>query len=80
MATDVDGVYLDWGTPTQRSDRARSTTSELGGSASRPARWARRSRPPSTSSERTGKRAAIGTLAEVGGLVAGTTGTSVVAG
>ena len=38
------------------------------------ARWARRSRRPSTSSEQTGKRAAIGTLAEVGGLVAGTHG------
>ena len=80
MATDVDGVYRDWGTPTQaRIERA--TPSELAGIRRSPrARWARRSRRRSTSSEQTGKRAAIGTLAEVGGLVAGTHGTTVVRG
>jgi hypothetical protein len=75
MATDVDGVYRDWGQPTQaRIEQA--TTSELAGSRSPPARWARRSRRAADFAEQTGNRAAIGTLAEVGGLVAGTHGTS----
>ena len=44
MATDVDGVYLDWGTPTQaRIDRA--TPPELDGMDFPPGRWVRRSPP-----------------------------------
>ena len=79
MATDVDGVYRDWGKPSQkRIDRA--TSSELSGSE-----FAAGSMGPKVGAaveyaERTGHRAAIGTLADVEGLVAGTHGTSVVRG
>ena len=79
MATDVDGVYRDWGEPTQaRIERA--TTSELEGSAFAAGSMGPKVEAAADFAERTGKRAAIGTLAEVGGLAAGTHGTSVVRG
>ncbi len=79
MATDVDGVYRDWGTPTQaRIERA--TTSELAGSPFAAGSMGPKVEAAAEFAEQTGKRAAIGTLAEVGGLVAGTHGTSVVRG
>ena len=80
MATDVDGVYADWGTPNQRR-LERVTPDELRGMrASRPGRWARRSRPLPASSRRPGRRAAIGGLGEIEQIVDGTAGTQVVAG
>jgi len=79
MATDVDGVYRDWGQPTQaRIERA--TTSELEGSAFAAGSMGPKVEAAADFAQRTGKRAAIGTLAEVGGLAAGTHGTSVVRG
>ena len=57
LLTDVPAVELDWGTPRRPAaadgdpDRARGPT------ASRPARWARRSRPRRRSCGRRGKRA-----------------------
>jgi carbamate kinase len=79
MATDVDGVYRDWGQPTQaRIDRA--TTSELKGSSFAAGSMGPKVEAAADFAERTGNRTAIGTLAEVGGLVAGTHGTSVVRG
>jgi carbamate kinase len=79
MATDVDGVYRDWGQPTQaRIEQA--TTSELAGSSFAAGSMGPKVEAAADFAERTGKRAAIGTLAEVGGLVAGTHGTSVVKG
>jgi carbamate kinase len=79
MATDVDGVYRDWGTPTQaRIERA--TTSELAGSPFAAGSMGPKVEAAVDFAERTGNRAAIGTLAEVGGLVAGTHGTSIVRG
>jgi carbamate kinase len=79
MATDVDGVYRDWGTPSQaRIEQA--TTSELAGSAFAAGSMGPKVEAAAEFAEQTGKRAAIGTLAEVGGLVAGTHGTSVVRG
>src|SRR6478752_988380 len=79
MATDVDGVYRDWGTPSQaRIERA--TTGELQGSAFAAGSMGPKVEAAAEFAEQTGKRAAIGTLAEVGGLVAGTHGTSVVRG
>jgi carbamate kinase len=79
MATDVDGVYRDWGTPSQaRIERA--TTSELAGSEFAAGSMGPKVEAAAEFAEQTGKRAAIGTLAEVGGLVAGTHGTSVVRG
>jgi carbamate kinase len=79
IATDVDGVYLDWGTPGQRRlDRA--TPAELtahgfaegsmGPKVDAAARFART----------TGKRAVIGSLDDLAGMVAGRSGTSVEAG
>jgi len=79
MATDVDGVYRDWGTPSQaRIERA--TTGELAGSPFAAVSMGPKVEAAAEFAEQTGKRAAIGTLAEVGGLVAGTHGTSVVRG
>jgi carbamate kinase len=79
MATDVDAVYADWGTPSQHAIGT-VTASELGAS-----RFAAGSMGPKVEAAvdfvaRTGSRAAIGTLADIGGLVAGTRGTHVVAG
>ena len=77
MATDVDGVYLHWGTPEQRRlDRV--TSGELasyhfpGGSIGPKIEAAVRF------AAKTGKRAAIGTLADIPGIVAGTAGTNVI--
>jgi carbamate kinase len=77
MATDVDGVYDGWGTPEQRRlDRV--TPDELRGEA-----FAAGSMGPKVDAalrfvEATGKRAAIGALADIEAIVAGTAGTSVV--
>ena len=77
IATDVDGVYVDWGKPEQRMlgtvtpDELRSYPFPAG------------SMGPKVEAaiqfvERTGKRAAIGSLAEIEQIVAGTAGTNVV--
>jgi carbamate kinase len=77
MATDVDGVYLDWGTPRQRRlDRVSPeelashdfAAGSMGPKAEAAARFA----------ASTGRRAAIGSLADIAGIVAGTAGTSVI--
>jgi carbamate kinase len=78
MATDVDGVYRDWGQPTQaRIERA--TTGELQGSA-----FAAGSMGPKVEAacrfvEATGGRAAIGALTQIQQIVDGDAGTQVVA-
>jgi carbamate kinase len=79
MATDVDGVYTDWGTPSQRR-LSKATASEL-----RDMRFARGSMGPKVEAaarfaERTGNRAAIGSLDEIEDIVDGFAGTQVVAG
>jgi carbamate kinase len=77
MATDVDGVYADWGTPSQRR-LDRTTPDEL-----RAMDFAAGSMGPkvdaATEFAATGKRAVIGSLEQIDGLVAGTAGTNVVA-
>jgi carbamate kinase len=78
IATDVNGVYLDWGKPEQRM-LGRVTTEEL-----RSYRFPAGSMGPKVEAaiqfvERTGKRAAIGSLADIGAIVAGEAGTNVVA-
>jgi carbamate kinase len=78
MATDVDGVYVDWGTPSQRRLDHVSPT-EL-----RAMEFAAGSMGPKVDAaaqfvEATGQRAAIGSLADIDGLVAATAGTNVVA-
>jgi carbamate kinase len=77
MATDVDGVYSDWGTAQQRRIE-RATPGELRGSP-----FAAGSMGPKVEAavrfvERTGKRAAIGSLAEIAAVVDGNAGTQVV--
>src|SRR6476620_5724929 len=79
MATDVDGVYLDFGKANQRRlDQV--TVAELS-----KYEFAGGSMGPKVAAaiqyvERTGKRAAIGALQDIEGIVAGTKGTNVVAG
>jgi carbamate kinase len=79
MATDVDGVYEYWGTPTQRrlervtpeGLRSRSFASgSMGPKVEAAARFV----------ERTGKRAAIGGLDEIEAIVRGEAGTQVLPG
>jgi carbamate kinase len=77
MVTDVDGVYTGWGTPDQRK-LERTTTEEL-----RRLDFAAGSMGPKVEAacrfvERTGGRAAIGGLAEIGSIVEGAAGTQVV--
>jgi carbamate kinase len=77
MATDVDGVYLDWGGPqARRLDRV--TPEDLARY-----RFAAGSMGPKVKAAgrfvaKTGKRAAIGSLDDIDAIVAGTAGTSVV--
>ena len=78
MATDVDGVYDGWGTPDQR----RLPELKAGDASTRG--FAAGSMGPKVEAAaefatETGKRAAIGSLDQIDGLVAGTAGTSVVA-
>jgi carbamate kinase len=79
MATDVDGVYLDWGTPTQQK-LDRITAAELKSHS-----FAAGSMGPKVNAaiqfvEETGKRSAIGSLEEIEQIVEGKAGTNVVAG
>jgi carbamate kinase len=79
MATDVDAVYDGFGTPQQRA------IGEISATELEERRFAAGSMGPKCEAavdfvRQTGKRAAIGTLADVEELVAGTRGTSVVPG
>ncbi|HET8525085.1 MAG TPA: carbamate kinase [Actinomycetota bacterium] len=79
MATDVDGVYADWGTPKQRR-LERVTPADL-----RAQSFAAGSMGPKVVAaarfvERTGKRAAIGGLGEIVAIVQGSAGTQVAPG
>ena len=78
MATDVDGVYTGWGTPSQRK-LERVTASEL-----RELPFVAGSMGPKVEAavrfvEATGNRAAIGGLHQIEAIVAGDAGTQVVA-
>jgi carbamate kinase len=77
MATDVDGVYAGWGTPDQRR-LDRMTPDDV-----RDQQFAAGSMGPKVDAavrfvEATGKRAAIGALADIEQIVEGVAGTSVV--
>ncbi|MEX3611334.1 carbamate kinase [Rothia sp. LK2588] len=78
IATDVDGVYADWGTPDQRKlDEVKIAdvdAMDLAAGSMGPKVQAARNFV-----EGTGKRAVIGALSDIELLVAGTAGTSVVA-
>ena len=77
MATDVDGVYVGWATPQQRRlDRA--TPEELAGYQFAAGSMGPKVEAASRFAAKTGQRAAIGSLADITGIVAGQAGTSVV--
>jgi carbamate kinase len=77
MATDVDGVYLDWGTPRQRRlDRV--TPEELTGCEFAAGSMGPKVEAAARFAAKTGRRAAIGALADIAGIVAGTAGTNVI--
>lgn len=76
IATDVDGIYVDWGTPDQRRldvvtpdelDAIEFPSGSMGPKARAAARFARA----------TGKEAVIGSLADIADIVRGTAGTRI---
>jgi carbamate kinase len=76
IATDVDGIYLDWGKPEQRK-LERVTTEQL-----KSYKFPAGSMGPKVDAavqfvERTGKRASIGALKDIEQIVAGEAGTNV---
>ena len=77
MATDVDGVYLDWGTPAQRR-LGEVTPEDLIGSEFPAGSMGPKVDAAVRFVAKTGRRAAIGSLADIPGIVAGTAGTNVV--
>jgi carbamate kinase len=79
IVTDVDAVYADWGTPQQRALR-RVSVADLANTA-----FAEGSMGPKVAAacqfvEQTGRVAAIGSIDDAEGLLAGTAGTSVLPG
>jgi carbamate kinase len=78
MATDVDGVYTGWGTPDQRRlDRV--TAAEIAAMPFAAGSMGPKVAAAAEFARGTGRRAAIGSLDQIEGLVAGTAGTSVTA-
>jgi carbamate kinase len=77
MATDVDGVYADWGTPRQRRLEL-VTPEDLAGYEFATGSMGPKVEAASRFTAKTGKRSAIGSLADIAGIIAGTGGTSVV--
>lgn len=78
MLTDADAVYMDWGLPTQKAI-LRSTPAALAG-----VKFAAGSMGPKVDAAcrfaaATGKSAAIGSLADLGRIIAGEAGTTIVA-
>lgn len=78
MATDVDGVYLDWGTPNQRR-LERVTTAELEAGSFPAGSMGPKVDAAVEFVKATGRRAAIGALDDIEAIVAGSAGTNVVA-
>ena len=74
MATDVDGVYLDWGTPNARKIEC-ATVSELKAYDFAAGSMGLKVEAGCTFVRKTGKRAAIGSLADIEAIVAGKAGT-----
>jgi carbamate kinase len=78
MATDVDGVYLSWGTAQQRR-LGRVAPEELAAQDFAAGSMGPKVMAATKFAANTGKRAAIGSLDDIAGIVAGTAGTNVVA-
>ena len=79
MATDVDGAYVDWGTPRQRR-LGRVTPEELASYQFAAGSMGPKAEAAARFAARTGKRAAIGSLGDIAGIVEGEAGTNVVRG
>ena len=77
MATDVDGVYLDWGKPGQRR-LGQVTPEELASHQFPAGSMGPKVEAAARFAAKTGRRAAIGSLDDIAGIVAGTAGTNVV--
>jgi carbamate kinase len=78
MATDVDGVYADWGTPKQRR-LGQVTPSELRAMPVAAGSMGPKVEAAALFVEGTRKRAAIGALADIEAIVEGGAGTQVIA-
>jgi carbamate kinase len=78
MATDVDGVYVDWGTPDQRRLSA-VTPEELASYEFAAGSMGPKVEAATRFVTKTGRRAAIGSLIDIAAIVAGDAGTNVVA-
>lgn len=77
MATDAEGVFLDWGTPAQRlADHV--SPNELAAFHFAEGSMAPKVDAATRFVRATGKRAAIGCLSDIGRIVAGEAGTSVI--
>jgi carbamate kinase len=76
MATDVDGVYLHWGRPEQQR-LSRVTPEELAGYEFAAGSMGPKVEAAARFATKTARRAAIGSLADIAGIVAGKAGTSV---
>jgi carbamate kinase len=76
IATDVDGVYVDWATPASRR-LDRTTPDELEGLGLAEGSMGPKVEAASRFVRNTGKRAVIGSLEDLASLVAGTAGTIV---
>jgi carbamate kinase len=78
MATDVDGVYLDWGTPQARK-LGQVSVGELADHQFAAGSMGPKVKAAARFAGATGKRAAIGSLDDITAIVAGGAGTNVVA-
>nr|WP_144156218.1 carbamate kinase [Paraburkholderia sp. BCC1885] len=76
IATDVSGVYLDWGMPAARLIR-RASPAALEGMGFAAGSMGPKVEATCEFAMRTGRRAVIGALADIEQLVAGTAGTSI---
>ncbi|HYJ12938.1 MAG TPA: carbamate kinase [Thermomicrobiales bacterium] len=77
MATDVDGVYVGWGTPDQER-LAKVTPSDIDRHSFAAGSMGPKVTAASIFAQRTGKRAAIGSLDDIEDIIAGVKGTQVI--
>jgi len=76
MLTDADSVYVDWGKPTQKAIR-RGSPAALGAISFAAGSMGPKVDAACRFASATGKRAAIGALADLGKIIAGEAGTTV---
>ncbi|UUX49659.1 hypothetical protein NUH88_19945 [Nisaea acidiphila] len=76
MATDADAVYVGWGTPEQKGIRS-ATPAEIRGFDFPAGSMGPKVDAACLFAEKTGKKAAIGALADLPGIAAGTAGTTI---